>query len=88
MGINAQKMPFHVVALKKGVSELEAKPEDFKRYEVITAHSHEAMEQVRPIAEAEGYEVLMAVAPSQFSEPESLARVRASQDAPLDRSKI
>ncbi len=88
MGANTQKIPMHVVALKKGVSERTAKPEDFKRYQVSAAHGNEAMDEARALAEAEGYEILMAITPNQFSEAESLARARASELEPLDRSKI
>lgn len=87
LGPNASKVPFDVVCLKKGMNELDAKPEDFRRYTVPAADPLEARTEGQKLAEKDGFDVLHAVPPGHLSDTEQQARSRASVTM-TDRSKI
>jgi hypothetical protein len=68
--------PFEVVMLKLGVSEVAAKPEDFRRVPIEATDPLQAM-QSDAVAKTEGYRPLFAARPGVLTDPEVHARRRA-----------
>lgn len=88
-GYVERKEHFDVVLLKKDVSEMAAKPEDFKRVAVVAPDPLRA-QQTEEVAKVikEGYRPLAAVPPMVQIDAEIHARRRAIEGHDLDRSKI
>ena len=76
---------FEVVLLKDGVSDLSAKPEDFKR--VLVEASSPIAAQISDKGKVEGFRSIFATKPGVMTEPEVMAR-RRQVDVQVDRSKI
>jgi hypothetical protein len=76
---------FEVVLIKKGVSDLSAKPEDFKRVPVQASNPLQA--QTKDEAQVDGYHVLFAAKPGVLTDPEIMANRRAI-DPPTDPTKL
>jgi hypothetical protein len=70
---------FDVILLKKGVSSVDALPDDYKRVHVRSDNVSKAMQDetvVAAAAEGEGFEVLQATAPGFRTEGEIAAQKR------------
>ena len=78
---------FEVVMLKNGVSDLTAAVEDFKRVKVTATSPMEAMLS-KEVAAEKGHRALFAAPQGVMTEPEIMARRRAMEGAPVDKSKI
>lgn len=82
------KEDFDVVMMKDGVSELTAKPEDFKRVSVTAKDPIDAQTSETVQKEMKGYRVLFAVPPGVMSDPEIHARRRTMDFDTVDKSKL
>lgn len=78
---------FEVVLLKRGVSEMTAKPSDFQRV-MVDAESTAGALQSDAVAAVKSHRPLFATVPGHLSDPEIHARSRELEGTPLDRSKI
>lgn len=76
---------FEVVLLKDSVSDLSAKPDDFKRVSVEASSPIAA--QISDKAKVQGYRAIFATKPGVLTDPEVMAR-RREADVHVDRSKI
>lgn len=78
---------FDVVMLKKGISQLTAKPEDFKRVKV-TAPDPLSAQMHDDVLKESGYLALFAAKPDVLTDPEIQASRREIEGVAVDRSSI
>lgn len=82
-----RKEMFDVVMIKKGINDMTAKPEDFKRVSVEATDPIAAQTDDKVIAENE-YRVLFATRPGVPTDPETMARRRVYEGHVTDPTKI
>jgi hypothetical protein len=76
---------FDVVCLKDGVSELMAKPEDFKRVPIDAESPYHALMNA-PVEQ--GFRPMWAINPGVLSDAEIHARRRSFESEPVDHKNM
>lgn len=77
---------FEVVLIKEGVSDLDAKPDDFKRVPVSASSPLQA--EMDDKCKVKGYRTMFTAKPGVLTDPEIQARRRALEGPTTDKSKI
>ena len=79
---------FEVVLLKSNVSEVDAKPEDFKRVHVSASSTLEAQMHKDLEKETKDHRVIFVTKPGVPTEAETMALRRSMEGPPVDYTKI